>query len=129
MRHAIANTQFAPRIVQHDIEKLQGTAQGTLQSARMQDGVTEKIETAGPHRPGCKTEELIVYRLGNQPPQATVLDIRDRLGQSIRQTDCRHQWRGIDATLAHAFQSIFNEAGCDIMAFHGLNSIAKTIIN
>ncbi len=91
--------------------------------------MTKQVEAAGPHRACGQTEELIIDGFGNQPPQATVLDIRDRLGQSIRQTDCRHQWRGIDATLAHAFQSIFNEAGCDIMAFHGLNFIAKTVTN
>jgi hypothetical protein len=91
--------------------------------------MTEQVEATGPHRARCQTKELIIDGLGNQPPQAAILDIRDRLSQPVRQADCRHQWRCINALLTHAFQSVLNEAGCDIMAFHELIYIAKTIRN
>lgn len=120
MRHAIADAQFPARIVQHDIEKLQCTAQGALQRARMEHRMAKQIETSRPHGPRGKAEKLIIDGLGNEPPEPAILHIGNGFAHLLRQARRRHQGRGVEAALAHALQRILNKARRDIMSFHGI---------
>ncbi|GEM_PF-3826215 len=120
MGHAVADPQFTLRIIQYHIEKLQGPPQGTFQRACMQNRVTKEVETAGAHRPCSQSEEFIVDRFGDQPPQTTVFDIGDGLSHSFRQADLGHQGSYIYPPNAHAFERILDKARRDIVALHAL---------
>ncbi len=121
MGHAIADPQFAPRIIQHYIEKLQSPSQSPFQRASMQHGMTKQIEAAGAHRPCSQPKEFVVDRFGNQPPQTTIFHISDGFCHCLRQADLRHQGSRIHPPDTHAFERILDEARCNIMAFHGFS--------